>query len=124
MMRNMILTAAAVLVLSACAGTPPHLSDTMNGTDLDRLKAAHWYAYHGTLSQRAVWANPFTGLAGTVRALEEYRDPTTGQTCRKLVESTRSTAGARDIRIGTACEKTDGDLLVTYSDRADTEGDE
>lgn len=122
MKRTIILTAA--IALSACAGTSPHLSDTMNGADLDRLKAAHWYAYHGTLSQRAVWANPFTGLAGTVRALEKYRDPITGQTCRKLVESTRSTTGARDIRIGTACEKPDGDLVVTYSDRADIAGEE
>jgi hypothetical protein len=51
--------------------------------------------------------------------LAEFRDPDTGLPCRKVVEDTRSTAGARDIRIGTACRKDDGDLVVTYSNQVD-----
>ena len=123
MMRNITL-AATVLALSACAGTAPRLSDTMNEADIERLSAAHYYAFRGTLSQQAVWSNVATGLGGTVRALREFPDPDTGLPCRKVIEDTRSTSGSRDIRIGTACEKSDGDLVVTYSDRADIEGDE
>lgn len=124
MMRNIAL-AAAVLALSACAGmSPPHLADTMNDADRDRLSAAHYYAFRGTLSQQAVWSNVTTGMGGTVRALAEFQDPDTGQTCRKVIEDTRSTAGGRDIRIGTACQKPDGDLVVVYGDRADIDGEE
>jgi hypothetical protein len=71
-----------------------------------------------------VWSNVATGLGGTVRALLEFPDPDTGLPCRKVIENIRSTAGSRDIRIGTACQKADGDLLVVYSDRADIEGKE
>jgi len=124
-MKRTIILAAAVLVLSACAGTtPPHLSDTMNEADRQRLSAAHYYAFRGTLSQQSVWSNVSTGLGGTVRALREFPDPDTGLPCRKVIEDIRSTAGSRDIRIGTACQQADGDLLVTYSQRADTEGEE
>lgn len=118
MTRTSILAAAA-LVLSACAGTtPPHLSETMNDADRERLSAAHYYAFNGTLAQQSVWSNVSSGLGGTVRASTEYRDPDTGQPCRKVVEDTRSTTGARDIRIGTACRKPDGALLVVYTGRA------
>lgn len=120
MMRNITL-AATVLALSACAGTAPRLSDTMNEADQDRLSAAHYYAFHGTLAQQSVWSNVATGLGGTVRALRAFPDPDTGLPCRKVVEDTRSTVGGRDIRIGTACQKTDGDLVVIYGDRADIE---
>lgn len=120
MMRTLTLAAAA-LALTACAGTAPRLSDNMNEADLERLSAAHFYAFNGTLSRQAVWANAATGLGGIVRALREFPDPDTGLPCRKVVEDTRSTAGGRDIRIGTACQKADGDLLVVYGDRADIE---
>ncbi|MGF7213036.1 surface antigen [Skermanella aerolata] len=114
-----IIHAVAALALSACAGTPPLLSDRMNDADRDRLSAAHWYAFTGTIAQQSVWSNIASGLGGTVRALEEYRDPDTGQMCRKIVEDTRSIQGARDIRIGTACRQTDGDLVVVYSGRVE-----
>jgi surface antigen len=117
MMRTMTL--AAALALTACAGMTPHLSDTLNNADRERLSAAHWYAFNGTLAQQSVWSNVATGMGGTVRALAEYPDPDTGQTCRKVVEDTRSTSGDRDIRIGTVCRKADGDLIVVYNERAD-----
>jgi surface antigen len=117
---RIIPLATAVLALSACANmNPPHLSDTLNETDLERLRGAHWYAFNGTIAQQAVWSNVGTGNGGTVRALAEFPDPATGLPCRKVVEDTRSTAGARDIRIGTACQKADGDLVVVYTDRAE-----
>jgi surface antigen len=123
-MRTMTLAAAAAVALSACAGTTPHLADTLNDADRDRLSAAHYYAFRGTLSQQSVWSNVATDLGGTVRALREYSDPDTGLPCRKVIEHMRSTTGSRDIRIGTACQKPDGDLLVVYSDRTDIEGEE
>lgn len=116
-----IITAAAVVLLSACAGTTPHLSDTLTDADLDRLKAAHWYSYNGTLSQQAIWSNVASGNGGTVRALREYRDPETGLPCRKVIEDTRSVDGRRDMRIGTACQQPSGDLIVVYADRADAD---
>lgn len=117
-MRRIVILAAAAMVLSACAGTtPPHLSNTLNETDLERLQGAHWYAFHGTIAQQAIWSNVASGNGGTVRALAEFSDPDTGLPCRKVVEDTRSTAGDRDIRIGTACRQPDGDLVVTYSER-------
>lgn len=121
-MHRIITTAATAILLSACANiAPPHLSDTLNDADLDRLRAAHWYSFNGTLSQQSIWSNVASGNGGTVRALAEFRDPDTGLPCRKLIEDTRSTAGARDYRIGTACQKPDGDLVVVYSDRASTD---
>jgi surface antigen len=119
-MRRTIILAAAALALNACAGATlaPHLSDTMNDADRDRLSAAHWYAFNGTLAQQSVWSNVSTGLGGTVRALREFRDTDTGQKCRKVVEDTRSSVGDQDIRIGTACQQVDGGLVVVYTGRA------
>lgn len=121
-MRRTIILAAAVLALTACAGTtPPHLSDQMTDTDLKRLNGAQYYAFHGTLSNQSAWSNIKTGRGGTVRALREFRDPETGLSCRKLVEHVRSVDGGNDYRIGTACKQPDGDLRVTYSDRVQVE---
>jgi surface antigen len=116
---KLIITAAAALLLTACAGTQPHLSDTLSETDQERLDAARFYAFHGTLSSKSIWSNVRSGNGGTVRALAEFRDPTTDQRCRKLVEDTRSTEGRRDIRIVTACLYPDGNLVVTFDNAAE-----
>ena len=94
------------------------LSDTLTDTDQDRLSAARYYAFNGTLSQQSVWSNVGTGNGGTVRALREFHDAD-GRLCRKIVEDTRSTDGARDIRIGTACQQPDGNLVVTFDSAAE-----
>ena len=118
--KHHIFAASALLALAACANTvPPRLSDALTATDQERLDAARHYAFHGTLSNQAVWSNVTTGLGGTVRALREFRDPATGQLCRKLVENVRSTAGGNDYRIGTGCQQADGSLIVTFAGEAE-----
>jgi starvation-inducible outer membrane lipoprotein len=37
-----IITLAAALLATACAATPPHLSDTLTDTDQERLTAARY----------------------------------------------------------------------------------
>lgn len=96
----------------------------MNDADLERPKRAHHYAFHGTLAQQSILAKATICMGGTVRALQEFRHPDTGQQCRKVIEDIRSTAGARDIRIGTACRQDDCGLVVVYGDRADTDGED
>jgi surface antigen len=106
---------AAALLATACAATPPHLSNMLTDTDQERLDAARFYAFHGTQSSKSIWSNVRSGNGGTVRALTEFRDPASGQRCRKLVEDTRSTEGRQDVRVVTACALPDGNLAVTFS---------
>jgi surface antigen len=117
-MKTSMIAATALLALSACASTPP-LSASMNDTDHDRLEAAHFYAFAGTLSRSAVWSNVATGMGGTVRSSEEFQDPDIGLRCRKFLEETRSTDSAREDRTGTACQQPDGNLVVTFDQAAE-----
>jgi surface antigen len=109
---RIITTIAAVLLTSACAGS--QLSSAMNDADRERQEAAHFYAFKGTLSQQSVWANAATGIGGTVRAFDEFRDPATDQLCRRFVEHLQGTDGQRQDRTGTSYEKPDGDLVVSF----------
>jgi surface antigen len=115
-MRLTQIALTAVLLTTACAGTS-QISETMNEADRERLDAAHYYAFHGTLSQKSVWANAATGIGGMVRSFDEFTDPETGQRCRRFIENKRSTDGQQEYRIGTTCQCPDGDLTITLDPR-------
>lgn len=108
----------AVLLVPGCAA--PSLTSRMTEADRDRLKAAHWYAYAGTLSQQSIWSNVRSGLGGTVRSLRESCDAGSSDCapdisrCRDFEQDTSSTDGLVEKRTGRACLRTDGSLAIHF----------
>jgi hypothetical protein len=103
---------AATLAMAACAGTPP-LTDELSLRDHVSFQDAHWYAYRGTLSQQAIWANPRTGLGGRVRASRDFVDDA-GRSCRRFEEELRATDGRTEVRTGMTCLQDDDTLDIAY----------
>jgi len=108
--KGQLWATGAGALLGAFAGSS--IGQSLDQADKMYHEQAVEKAYTAPLNQPINWDNPETGHSGSVMAIREGKQASTGNLCRQY-KQTIVIAGKSETATGTACQSSDGTWTLT-----------